>query len=147
MHEYFARRTAEDSDTKKQVIPEEFIFFSTVALRQSKSNISPDVKLSARSSFWLLSMWPSGDRSLPAKRLPKFRKSEQGLPVCTGSEKCSLFRRSYSNYFQKCLLEAKSCPHHSPSAAAGAIVSATRSHTAAKRYRRSPSCCPTIKYL
>lgn len=145
MHEYFARRIAEDSDTKKRIIPEESIL-STVALRQSKSNISPDVKLSPRSSFWLLSMWPSGDRSLPAKRLPKFRKSEQGLPVCTGSEKRSLYRRSYNNYFQKCLLEVKSCQRHSPSAAAGAVVSATQLYTAATRYRRNPSGYPAIKY-
>jgi len=55
---------------------------SRVALHQSRSNTSPDVKLSSRSSFRVRSRWPSGDISLLAKRLPKFRKSApQGLPA------------------------------------------------------------------
>ncbi|EZA53045.1 hypothetical protein X777_07223 [Ooceraea biroi] len=85
------RRHKESSNSKKR----ETILY-LVAFRQSRSNTSPGSKpASPRSSLWLLSRWPSGDRFLPAKRPPKFRKSEpQGLLACVGSEKGSLFRCS-----------------------------------------------------
>lgn len=93
---------------------------------QSKSKISPGTKLSPRFSFWPLSKWPSGDRFLPVKRFPKFRKSEShGLSACVGSEKRSLSGRTGRNYSQRFLLEAKSCPCRRSPLTVGAIVAAT----------------------
>jgi len=145
MDECFTKQTAEGSDTKKRIIPQVRVRF--ICHRASSIQIQHFSRRETVTTIVLLTSvnMTVGRQIFAGETITEIQKIRTGAASLRRFEKRSLYHRSYNNYFRKCLLEAKSCPRRSLSAAADAIVSATRSHTAAKRYRRYPSCFPAIK--
>lgn len=144
-YKYFARRTTEGSDDKKRAIPKVRVHF--IYRRASSIQIQHFSRRKTVSAIILLTSinMTFGRQIFAGDAITETQKIRAGTASLHRFGKDSLCRRSYSNYFQRCLLGAKSCPYHYPSATAGAVVSVTRSHTAAKHYRRSSSCFPVIK--
>lgn len=110
-------------DTKKRIIPEVRVRFIYVR-RVSSIQIQ---HFSGRETIPAIILLTSinvtvGRQIFTGEAITEIQKIRTGTASLRRFEKGSLYRRSYNNYFQKCLLEAKSCPRHFLSAAAGAIV-------------------------
>ena len=115
-------RQTNRSDTKKRIIPEVRVRF--IYVRVSSIQIQ---HFSGRETISAIILLTSinvtvGWQIFTGEAITEIQKIRTGTASLHRFEKGSLYRRSYNNYFRKCLLEAKSCPRHFLSVAAGAIV-------------------------